>query len=133
MKVKHIAASILLLIGAIFTGVILTRVYKQEEVIEQPNLVITYKLPDEVKSISVKVQDNEEEHKAYLIHGLKFNESTQITMKEDEKCSFKITVNLKDGYSVSEEFTEDFNYISKKYYEVVVEKNEVVIKKVQVS
>lgn len=133
MKVKYIISSIFFVLCAIITGIILSKVNEQKDVIEQPNLVITYKLPNDVKSISVKVKDSKEDQNSYMIHGLKYDESTQVTMKEKKKCSFKITVNLKDGYSVSEEFLEDFNYKNKKYYEIVLEKNEVVIKKVHVS
>jgi hypothetical protein len=55
----------------------------------------------------------------------------KFNIPEIGRYNLKITLNPKNNYSVSQEFEENFSNESIVNYEVVIEKNEITIKKIE--
>ncbi|AIQ17568.1 hypothetical protein H70357_13535 [Paenibacillus sp. FSL H7-0357] len=67
-----------------------------------------------------------------------FNQHNKLTevakfRVEDGKQTFKITLNSKENYSVSKEFNEVFGKGEIVEYQVIIEENEVTIKKIKAN
>lgn len=99
------------------------------------NLVITNNTPLYLKSIDVKlyedngIQKNGKEINALIDSNINTGEVGKFYISEVGKTSFKITLNPKNNYSVSQEFKENFDNNTTIKYDVVIEQNEIKIKK----
>ncbi len=98
------------------------------------NLLITNSTPLFLKSIVIKRSDadkNNENIDALIDSNIKTGEVGKFNIPEIGRYNFKITLNPKNNYSVSQEFEENFSNESIVNYEVVIEKNEITIKKIE--
>lgn len=98
---------------------------------EEYNLMITNNSPLDLKSVVVTVDEKDTIQMDSLIDSnIKLGEVAKFQMKNG-KHVFKVTLNPKKNYSVSREFTEIFRKGIIVDYEVIIEKNEVSIKKIK--
>ncbi len=98
------------------------------------NLLITNSTPLFLKSIVIKRSDadkNNENIDALIDSNIKTGEVGKFNIPEIGRYNLKITLNPKNNYSVSQEFEENFSNESMVNYEVVIEKNEITIKKIE--
>ena len=98
------------------------------------NLLITNNTPLYLKSIVIKRSDadkNNETIDALIDSNIKTGEVGKFNIPEIGQYNFRITLNPKNNYSVSQEFEENFSNESIVNYEVVIEKNEITIKKIE--
>jgi len=98
------------------------------------NLLITNSTPLFLKSIVIKRSDvdkNNENIDALIDSNIKTGEVGKFNIPEIGRYNLKITLNPKNNYSVSQEFEENFSNESIVNYEVVIEKNEITIKKIE--
>jgi hypothetical protein len=93
--------------------------------------MITNNSPLDLKSVVVTVDEKDTIQMDSLIDSnIKLGEVAKFQMKNG-KHVFKVTLNPKKNYSVSREFTEIFRKGIIVDYEVIIEKNEVSIKKIK--
>ena len=98
------------------------------------NLLITNSTSLFLKSIVIKRSDadkNNENIDALIDSNIKTGEVGKFNIPEIGRYNLKITLNPKNNYSVSQEFEENFSNESIVNYEVVIEKNEITIKKIE--
>jgi predicted small lipoprotein YifL len=98
------------------------------------NLLITNSTPLFLKSIVIKRSDadkNNENIDALIDSNIKTGEVGKFNIPEIGRYNLKITLNPENNYSVSQEFEENFSNESIVNYEVVIEKNEITIKKIE--
>lgn len=101
------------------------------------NLLITNNTPLLLKSIVVKLSGDQDkqisskEIDALIDSNIKTGGTGKFYISEVGEYNFKITLNPKNNYSVSEEFKEDFGNETIIKYEVVIEQNEIKIQKVK--
>lgn len=98
------------------------------------NLLITNNTPLFLKSIVIKSSDvdkNNENTDALIDSNIKTGEVGKFNISDVGRYNFRITLNPKNNYSVSQEFEENFNKETIVNYEVVIEKNEITIKKIE--
>ena len=98
------------------------------------NLLITNNTPLFLKSIVIKSSDidkSKENTDALIDSNIKTGEVGKFNIPEIGQYNFRITLNPKNNYSVSQEFEENFSNESIVNYEVVIEKNEITIKKIE--
>ena len=98
------------------------------------NLLITNSTSLFLKSIVIKRSDadkNNENIDALIDSNIKTGEVGKFNIPEIGQYNFRITLNPKNNYSVSQEFEENFSNESIVNYEVVIEKNEITIKKIE--
>ncbi len=96
------------------------------------NLLITNNTPLFLKSIVIKNSDinkNNESADALIDSNIKTGEVGKFNITNVGLYNFRITLNPKNNYSVSQEFEENFNEDTIVNYEIVIEKNEISIKK----
>ncbi|WP_438493679.1 hypothetical protein [Paenibacillus sp. IHBB 3054] len=106
-----------------------TEVVKNEEY----NLMITNNSPLDLKSVVVTVKQKDTTLINSLIDSnIKLGEVAKFRV-EDGKQTFKITLNPKENYSVSKEFNEVFGKGEIVEYQVIIEENEVTIKKIKAN
>ncbi|WP_342439594.1 hypothetical protein NSS79_12565 [Paenibacillus sp. FSL L8-0436] len=106
-----------------------TEVEKNEEY----NLMITNNSPLDLKSVVVTVKQKDTTLINSLIDSnIKPGEVAKFRV-EDGKQTFKITLNPKENYSVSKEFNEVFGKGEIVEYQVIIEENEVTIKKIKAN
>lgn len=95
------------------------------------NLLVTNNSPLFLKSVVVTVDEGNEDHKHSLVSGnLDLREVAKFTVENGER-SFKITLNPKDNYSVSKDFSEVFKGGEVAEYEIVIDQNEVSIQRMK--
>jgi len=98
------------------------------------NLLITNNTPLFLKSVVIKSSDiekNIENTDALIDSNIKTGEVAKFNISDVGRYNFKITLNPKNNYSVSQEFEENFNKETIVNYEVMIEKNEITIKKIE--
>ena len=98
------------------------------------NLLITNNTPLFLKSIVIKrgdVEKNNENTDALIDSNIKTGEVGKFYISDVGQYNFKITLNPKNNYSVSQEFEENFNKETILNYEIVIENNEIIIKKIE--
>ncbi len=98
------------------------------------NLLITNNTPLFLKSIVIKSSDvdkSNENTDALIDSNIKTGEVGKFNISNVGRYNFRITLNPKNNYSVSQEFEENFNKSSIVNYEVVIENNEITIKKIE--
>lgn len=98
------------------------------------NLLITNNTPLYLKSIVIKRSDADKNYEtidALIDSNIKTGEVGKFNIPEIGQYNFRITLNPKNNYSVSQEFEENFSKESIVNYEVVIEKNEITIKKIE--
>lgn len=98
------------------------------------NLLITNNTPLFLKSIVIKrgdVEKNNENTDALIDSNIKTGEDGKFYISDVGRYNFKITLNPKNNYSVSQEFEENFNKETILNYEIVIENNEIIIKKIE--
>ena len=61
----------------------------------------------------------------------RFTDMVLFYISDVGRYNFKITLNPKNNYSVSQEFEENFNKETILNYEIVIENNEIIIKKIE--
>lgn len=100
---------------------------------EEYNLMITNNSPLDLKSVVVTVKQKDTTLINSLIDSnIKPGEVAKFRV-EDGKQTFKITLNPKKNYSVSKEFNEVFGKEEIVEYQVIIEENEVIIKKIKAN
>ncbi|WP_342482009.1 hypothetical protein NST07_12445 [Paenibacillus sp. FSL L8-0340] len=95
--------------------------------------MITNNSPLDLKSVVVTVKQKDTTLINSLIDSnIKPGEVAKFRV-EDGKQTFKITLNPKKNYSVSKEFNEVFGKEEIVEYQVIIEENEVIIKKIKAN
>jgi phosphotransferase system IIB component len=90
------------------------------------NLLITNNSPLDLKSIVVTVEENNDS--GLIDNDIGYKDIAKFHMKNG-KQSFKITINPKENYSVSKEFSETFNTEEIVEYQIIIESNEITIQR----
>lgn len=99
------------------------------------NLLVTNNTPLSMKSIVVKIigngaNKNNKEIDALIDSNIKTEEVGKFYISGAGTTKFKITLNPKNNYSVSQEFEENVNSKVILKYEILIEQNEIKIKKI---
>ncbi|MBS5956894.1 MAG: hypothetical protein KIC73_08330 [Clostridiales bacterium] len=99
------------------------------------NLLVTNNTPLSMKSIVVKIIENganknNKEIDALIDSNIKTEEVGKFYISGAGTTKFKITLNPKNNYSVSQEFEENVNSKVILKYEILIEQNEIKIKKI---
>ncbi|MFP4976829.1 hypothetical protein ACE6ED_15600 [Paenibacillus sp. CN-4] len=95
----------------------------------QYNLIITNNSPLFLKSVVVALKEKDDgQINALMDSNINHGEAAKFRI-ENGKHAFKITLNPKNNYSVSKEFSEVFEDEEVVDYQIIIEENEVVIAK----
>lgn len=93
------------------------------------NLIITNNSPLFLKSVVVALKEKDDgQINALMDSNINHGEAAKFRI-ENGKHAFKITLNPKNNYSVSKEFSEVFEDEEVVDYQIIIEENEVVIAK----
>lgn len=94
------------------------------------NLMITNHSPLHLKSVVVTFKEKDgSENNSLIDNDINYNDIAKFHMGSGKK-KFKITINPKNNYSVSKEFSDTFNTKEIVEYQIKIESNEVIIQKV---
>ncbi|ASA23311.1 hypothetical protein [Paenibacillus donghaensis] len=98
---------------------------------EEYNLMITNNSPLYLRSVVVTIEEEDDVQINSLIDSnISFGKVAKFPIKNGKRL-FKITLNPKDNYSVSKEFSEVFNEGEIVEYQILIEQNEVSIQRIK--
>lgn len=136
MKRKILFVTLLILLIALLSGCERNiSDYSNTEIVKENeyNLTISNNSPLYLKSVVVTVEQKDTTSTNSLIDSnIKFGEVAKFRLKDGKK-KFEIKINPKENYSVSKEFNEVFSNEEIIEYQVLIEENEVTIKKIKAN
>lgn len=90
-------------------------------------LSITNQCPVDFKSVVIKMQETENKVDSQFANDIRAGDDAKFNISEDYGDYLEVTLNPKEGFSITQEIKVDYNEGAINEYSIVLQNNEIVI------